>query len=115
MTAEGTLHELVAGSVMVGHRGDEYTCSHAHHDCGDECLSLQLTPTFADEIGLSQDALRTGCMPPLPELMIYGELAQAAGRGENDIGIDEAAILFIARFMESVSGKSQPNHSTADA
>jgi AraC-like DNA-binding protein len=103
--SRGHAHELVAGSVMVGHGGDEYICSHAHHDCGDECLSLQLTPTFADEIGLSQDALRIGCMPPLPELMIYGELAQAAGRGDSDIGIDEAAILFIARFMESVSGK----------
>lgn len=105
--SRGHSHELVAGAVMVGHMGDEYVCSHAHHECGDECLSFQLTPAFADEIGLSQDALRTGCLPPRPELMIYGELAQAAGYGENDIGVDEVAMLFVARFMESVSGQSR--------
>lgn len=103
----GRSHELVAGSVMVGHAGDEYVCSHAHHECGDECLSFQLTPGFADEIGLSRDALRVGCAPPLPELMIYGELAQAAGYDESDIGVDEAALLFVARFLESVSEKSE--------
>ncbi|MEH2511754.1 AraC family transcriptional regulator [Nitrobacteraceae bacterium AZCC 1564] len=103
--SRGRSHELVAGSVMVGHIGDEYVCSHAHHNCGDECLSIQLTPAFADEIGLNQDALRVGCMPPLPGLMIYGELAQAVGCGESDIGIDEIALLFVARFMEQVSGK----------
>lgn len=92
---------------MVGHAGDEYVCSHAHHECGDECLSFQLTPGFADEIGLSRDALRVGCAPPLPELMIYGELAQAAGYDESDIGVDEAALLFVARFLESVSEKSE--------
>jgi len=31
----GRSHELVAGSVMVGHAGDEYSCSHDHHVCGD--------------------------------------------------------------------------------
>jgi len=102
----GCSHDLVAGSVMVGHMGDEYVCSHEHHDCGDECLSFQLSSAFADEIGLSADALRIGCRPPLPQLMIYGELAQAAGYGDNDIGVDEVALLFVARFMESVSGKS---------
>lgn len=91
---------------MVGHMGDEYICSHEHHDCGDECLSFQLSAAFADEIGLSRDALRVGYMPPRPELMIYGELAQATGCGESDIGVDEAAMLFVARFVESASGKS---------
>lgn len=103
----GRSHELVAGSVMVGHMGDEYVCSHAHHDCGDECLSFQLTTTFADEIGLNTEALRVGSAPPLPELMIYGELGQAAACGESDIGIDEVAHLFITRFMDSVSEKSK--------
>ena len=35
------LFELVAGSVLVGHAGDEFVCTHEHHDCGDECLSFQ--------------------------------------------------------------------------
>lgn len=103
----GRSHELVAGSVMVGHAGDEYTCSHEHHVCGDECLSIQLSPSLADDMGLRKNALRIACMPPTPELMVYGELAQAAGRGDSDIGIDEAAILFVNRFIETTSGQPQ--------
>jgi hypothetical protein len=34
--------------VLIGHRGDEYTCTHDHHDGGDECLSLQLAPELVD-------------------------------------------------------------------
>lgn len=105
--SRGCSHELVAGSVMVGHMDDEYICSHAHHVCGDECLSFQFAPAFADDLGVSKDALRIGCVPPLPELMVYGELAQAAGRGDSDIGVDEAAILLIGRFIEMMSGKPQ--------
>lgn len=103
----GRSHELVAGSVMVGHAGDEYTCSHDHHACGDDCLSFQLSPSLADDMGLRKDALRIACVPPTPELMVYGELAQAAGRGDSDIGIDEAAMLFVNRFIETTSGKTQ--------
>lgn len=103
----GRSHELVAGSVMVGHAGDEYTCSHEHHVCGDECLSIQLSPSLADDMGLRKNALRIACMPPTPELMVYGELAQAAGRGDSDIGIDETAILFVNRFIETTSGQPQ--------
>ncbi len=102
----GRSHELVAGSVMVGHAGDEYTCSHDHHVCGDECLSFQLSPSLVDGMGVRKDALRLGCVPPLPELMVYGELAQAAGRGDSDIGIDEAAMLFVNRFVETTSGQA---------
>lgn len=103
----GRSHELVAGSVMVGHAGDEYSCSHDHHTCGDECLSFQLSPSLADDMGLRKDALRIACVPPTPELMVYGELAQAAGRGDSDIGIDEAAILFVSRFIEATSENAQ--------
>jgi AraC-like DNA-binding protein len=103
----GRRHELVAGSVMVGHAGDEYSCSHDHHACGDECLSFQLSPSLADDMGLRKDALRIACVPPTPELMVYGELAQAAGCGDSDIGIDEAAILFVSRFIEATSGNAQ--------
>lgn len=103
----GRSHELVAGSVMVGHAGDEYSCSHDHHACGDECLSFQLSPSLVDDMGLRKDALRIACVPPTPELMVYGELAQATGRGDSDIGIDEAAILFVNRFIETTSGKTR--------
>lgn len=103
----GRSHELVAGAVMVGHQGDEYICSHPHHICGDECLSFWLSPEMADEIGVSKNTLRLGSLPPLPEMMICGELAQSAGRGDSDIGVDEAAILFAKRFVEVTSGISR--------
>ena len=41
--SRGRFFELVAGSVLVGHPGDEYVCTH-DHVCGDECLSFFLTP-----------------------------------------------------------------------
>jgi AraC-like DNA-binding protein len=101
----GQFHELVAGAVMIGQAGDEYTCSHPHHICGDECLSFQLSPELADEVGVSRAALQLGYLPPLPEVMVYGELAHAAGRGDNDFGIEEAAMLFVARFLDTASGQ----------
>jgi DNA-binding CsgD family transcriptional regulator len=64
----GKAHDLVAGSLLVGHPGDEYTCVHEHHGCGDECLSFQFSPEFAESLGLS-DAWRTGAVPPLAELL----------------------------------------------
>jgi AraC-like DNA-binding protein len=105
--SRGRTHELVAGAVMVGHQGDEYVCSHPHHVCGDECLSFWFSPELADEVGLKKDALQLGSLPPLPEMMISGELAEAAGRGDGDIGIDEAAMVFAKRFVEVTSGISR--------
>jgi hypothetical protein len=48
--SRGESFELVAGSVLVGQRGDEYTCTH-DHVYGDECLSFQLAPALVDAIG----------------------------------------------------------------
>ena len=39
--SRGRFFELVAGSILVGHPGDEYVCTH-DHVCGDECLSFFL-------------------------------------------------------------------------
>ena len=104
----GRSHELVAGAVMVGHQDDEYVCSHPHHICGDECLSFWFSPETADEVGLGKTTLRLGSLPPLPELIMYGELAETTRRGDGDVGIDEAAMLFAKRFVEVTSGMS-PN------
>ncbi|MBI3701707.1 MAG: helix-turn-helix transcriptional regulator [Afipia sp.] len=103
----GRSHELVAGAVMIGHQGDDYVCSHPHHVCGDECLSFWFSPETADEIGLDKKTLRLGSMPPLPELMVCGELAETARRGDADIGIDEAGILFAKRFIDMTTGVSR--------
>jgi AraC family transcriptional regulator len=104
--ARGESFELVAGSILVGHPGDEYTCTH-EHACGDECLSFELAPALVAAIGGRSEIWRAGCVPPLPELMVLGELAQAAAEGRSDIGLDEVGLLLVARFVELVSGRER--------
>jgi AraC-like DNA-binding protein len=104
--SRGRFFELVAGSVLVGHPGDEYVCTH-DHVCGDECLSFFPTPELAEAIGDRAKIWRIGAVPPLPELMVLGELAQAAADGRSDVGLDEAGHAFASRFVEVVSGRSR--------
>jgi AraC-like DNA-binding protein len=111
--SRGRLFELVAGSILVGHPGDEYVCSH-DHVCGDECLSFFLEPELVQAIGDRTDIWQIGSAPPLPELMVLGELAQAAADGRSDIGLDEVGQLFASRFVEVVSGRhARPVSATA--
>jgi AraC-like DNA-binding protein len=98
------MFELVAGSVLIGHPGDEYLCSH-DHCCGDECLSFFLAPELVDAIGDRAEIWRVGSAPPLPELMVFGELAQAAADGRCDAGLDEIGHYFASRFVEVASGR----------
>jgi AraC-like DNA-binding protein len=100
----GQSFELVAGSILIGHPGDEYLCTHDHHVCGDECLSFFLHPELVETIGDHSGAWRCGCVPPLPELMVLGELGQAAAAGRSDVGLDEVGTVFAARFVDIVSG-----------
>jgi AraC-like DNA-binding protein len=104
--SRGRFFELVAGSVLVGHPGDEYVCTH-DHVCGDECLSFFLAPELVETIGDRTDIWQIGAAPPLPELMVLGELAQAAADGRSDVGLDEVGQLFASRFVEVVSGRSR--------
>jgi len=100
----GKFSELVAGSVLIGHPGDEYTCTH-DHVCGDECLSFFLSPELVEAISDSQEIWQVGSAPPLGELMVLGELAQQAADGNSDIGLDEIGQVLASRFAEVVSGK----------
>ena len=102
----GRTFELVAGSILVGFPGDEYVCTH-DHVCGDECLSFLLSPELVEAIGDRTEIWRIGAAPPLPELMVLGELAQAAADGRSDIGLDEVGQRFASRFVEVVSGRSR--------
>src|SRR6202045_4790681 len=102
----GRSFDLVAGSVLVGHPGDEYLCTH-DHVCGDECLSFFLNPELVEAIGDRAEIWRIGRAPPLPELMGLGELAQAAADGRSDVGLDEVGQLFASRFVEVVSGRRE--------
>jgi AraC-like DNA-binding protein len=108
----GRSFELVAGSILVGHPGDEYVCTH-DHVCGDECLSFFLSPELVDAIGDRAEIWQIGCAPPLPELMVLGELAQAAACGRSDIGLDEVGQAFASRFAEVVSGRPREAVQTA--
>lgn len=110
----GKSHELVAGSLMIGYPGDEYMCTHHHHVCGDECLSFQLSPALVESIGDRAEVWRTACVPPLSELMVLAELAQAAADGTSDLGLDEAGMLIAARFVELASDR-EPSGSNASA
>jgi AraC-like DNA-binding protein len=103
-TSRGRSFELVAGSILVGHPGDEYTCTH-DHVCGDECLSFFLSPELVDAIGDRAGLWQIVAVPPLPELMVLGELAQAAAEGRSDIGLDEIGQVLASRFVEVTSGK----------
>jgi AraC-like DNA-binding protein len=104
--SRGRSFELVAGSILVGHPGDEFICTH-DHVCGDECLSFFLDPELVESIGDRTEVWRVGAAPPLPELMVLGELAQAAADGRSDLGLDEVGALFASRFVEVVSGRPQ--------
>ncbi len=109
----GRSFELVAGSILVGCPGDEYVCTHHHHVCGDECLSFFLSTELVDILGQAE-VWQTGCAPPLPELMVLGELAQAAACGRSDVGLDEVGHVLAQRFVQVVSGRTQkPPQATA--
>src|SRR6201986_704259 len=104
--SRGRTHELVAGSFLIGTPGAEFVCTH-DHVCGDECLSFFLAPELVDSIGPRAEAWDVGATPPLAELMVLGELAQAAADGRSDIGLDEVGHLLAQRLVEVVAGKAR--------
>jgi AraC-like DNA-binding protein len=111
----GRSHELVVGSLLIGTPGAEFICTH-DHVCGDECLSFFFEPELIETIGERAEAWQVGATPPLAELMVLGELAQAAADGQSDIGLDEAGHLIASRLVEVVSGKAkkQPSVTARD-
>jgi AraC-like DNA-binding protein len=109
--ARGRTFDLVPGAILLGHPGDEFVCSHEHR-CGDECLSFMFAPELVESLGGKAALWQTGSLAPLPELMVLGELAQAAAEGGSELGLDEVGLSLAARFVELVSGRSRPNVST---
>lgn len=98
--------ELVAGSMLVGAPGEEYTCTHEHVS-GDVCLSFFLGEDLVDALGGRREAWQVGATPPLPELMVLGELAQTAADGNSDLGLDEIGQILAGRFVDVVSGQAR--------
>jgi AraC-like DNA-binding protein len=103
--SRGRTFELVAGSVLVGFPGDEYQCTHEHL-CRDECLSFHLKPELVEVLGGARSIWRIGAIPPLPQMMVVGELAQAAAEGGSDLSLDEIGMLLTARFVENLGGRT---------
>ncbi|MGJ5176074.1 helix-turn-helix transcriptional regulator [Bradyrhizobium oligotrophicum] len=102
----GRFFELVTGALLVGYPGDEFMCTH-DHVCGDECLSFSFDDSIIDEIGGSKQAWQAGAMPPLPQLMVLGELAQAAAAREQTLGLDEVGHLIARRFVATATGREE--------
>jgi len=97
---QGRMHELVPGSVLVLKPGDDYQCTHAHREGGDDCLAVLLAPEVVHELAPRRGAWLSGGLPPLAELMVRGELMRAVACGHSDVGLDEAALAFVARFAQ---------------
>jgi AraC family transcriptional regulator len=102
--ARGGSFELVTGSILIGHPGDEYICTHEHGG-GDECLSFHPAPALVEMVGYRRDIWQSVYVPPLPELMVLGELAQAAVERRTEVGLEEIGMLLAARFVEILSGQ----------
>nr|WP_170182085.1 helix-turn-helix domain-containing protein [Phreatobacter stygius] len=106
--AGGGTFDLVAGAILVGHAGQDYSCAHEHKDGGGEGLAFRFSPELIETIGVGPSFGQISCVPPLAELMVVGELAQAAADGTSDIGLDEIGMLFAARLVDVVSGQARP-------
>jgi len=98
--------ELVAGSLLIGAPGEEYTCTHEHVS-GDVCLGFFFSEDLVDALGGRRETWQIGATPPLPELMVLGELAQTAANGNSDLGLDEIGQILAGRFVDVVSGKAR--------
>lgn len=101
----GRQFEMVAGAVLIGFPGDEFICTH-DHSCGDECLSFRLAPDVAATVGSGDELWRRGALPPLAQIMVLGELAQAAATGASGVGLDEVGMLLALRLATLVGGRS---------
>jgi AraC-like DNA-binding protein len=102
----GKRHELVAGALLVGQAGDEYVCSHEHHAGGDSCLSFHFSAELAEQLGRGLPVFERGAAPPLPALMVLGELAQAALERRSELALEEVGLLLAERFTELASDRA---------
>ncbi|WP_225716601.1 helix-turn-helix domain-containing protein, partial [Bradyrhizobium semiaridum] len=100
----GRFHELVAGSMLIGHPGDEYTCTH-DHVVGDVCLSFFLDPELVETIGDRAAVWQVGSVPPFGRARRAPSVPATAAAGNSDVGLDEIGHLLASRFVEVVSDR----------
>ena len=101
--AEGKSHDLVTGAMLVGRTGVDGTVLNHERGGAGECLSFRLTPEFIETIGTRPSVWQVGSIPPLAELVVLGELAQATVDGKTDIGLDEIGMILSTRLTKVVS------------
>jgi AraC-like DNA-binding protein len=103
----GKRWDLVPGSVLIGRPGEEYVCSH-EHVCGDECLGFSLAPELAEAVDASRALWRIHVLPPVPQVLVFGELAQAAVEQRVSVAMDEAVLLLAGRVAALAGASSIP-------
>lgn len=103
--SRGKSFELIAGSLLVGKPGEDFKCTH-DHAYGDHCLSFRLDPRVVEAIADASPLWQVGGLPPLPELVVLGELGHAALQGSSDLGIDEVGLWLTAQFARVVAGRT---------
>jgi AraC-like DNA-binding protein len=106
-------HDLVAGGFLIGRPGDEYRCSH-DHVCGDECLSFSFAPELVDAMGGRARWLTQG-VPPLAELMVLGEAAQAVVDGHSDLALDEIGLMLAQRYLRLIGDRAPDDSASSTA
>jgi AraC-like DNA-binding protein len=104
----GRQFELVAGSFLVGRCGDEYRCSHEHHEGGDECLSFQWSNAALDAMEVSGRAWSSGALPPTAPIALLGALGRGRAASRGDLGLEEIALRLAHSFSQSASVRTAP-------
>jgi len=99
-------YELVTGSILIGHPSCEYKATH-EHAFGDECLSFHFSHELVDAVGGPAHLWRSRALPPLPELLVVAELAQASVDGRSAVGLDELGMRLAEAFRDVVSGRER--------
>jgi AraC family transcriptional regulator len=112
-TAHGRSYDLTAGSLMIGRPGDEYICSHDHHVCGDECLYFVFAPELVEAIAPDLNLWRARALPPLANVVVAGELAQAVAEGRSDISLEEAGLPRALPQPRTTSRRRDQSHRRA--
>lgn len=106
-STRGAHYDMVPGSLLSGSANDEFVCTHEHHLGGDRCLSVQFSPEWMQTNAASSKRWTSLALPPIPELVVLGELTRASAEGDNDIALDEAALFLTARFLDLQSPSPQ--------
>lgn len=100
--ARGESSEFVTGSVLIGHQGTEFACTH-EDSFGDDCLAFEFSEEMAEIIDGLRGIQRLDRVPPMAELVVLGELAQVAADGRSDLGLDELGLMLVSRVTNAVS------------